>query len=291
VRELKILKPIAKLENAAFLDPIANAAKKIVLSVVKPRGLEDLLHGVPAGHPIHPVLILLPAGAWSSVAVLDVVPGMGKAARLLVGVGVASAIPTAITGWADWSRLHPQQLRVGLVHATSNIVAVALYTESYRARGRGEVLKGKALAYLGYAAVGFGGYLGGHLAYRLASGANHAEQVPHLFPSGWQPVGPLALLQEGVLQRKDVAGQPVLLFRRGERVHALSNVCSHLAGPLDEGELVQEDGEACVSCPWHQSVFSLESGEVVHGPATTPQPRFETRVVAGELEVRLPNAG
>ena len=291
MRELKILKPIANLENAAVLDPLASVMKPVVLAAVRPRDVEDLLHGVPFGHPLHPVLVLIPAGAWTGAAVLDVVPGMGKAAKLLIGFGVASAVPAIIAGWTDWARLHPQQMRVGLVHAASNVVAVSLYVESFRARGRGELLRGKALAYLGFTAVGAGGYLGGHLAYRQASGANHAEAVPHLFPTGWQPVGRLEALAEGRLERREVAGQPITLFRRGTRVQALSNVCSHLAGPLDEGEITVEDGETCVSCPWHHSLFSLETGEVVHGPATVPQPRFETRVIDGTLEVRLPTAG
>ena len=32
-------------------------------------------------------------------------------------------------------------------------------------------------------------------------------------------------------------------------------------------------------------------GEVVHGPATSPQPKFLTRVVEGAVEVCLPGAG
>ena len=47
----------------------------------------------------------------------------------------------------------------------------------------------------------------------------------------------------------------------------------------------------CVVCPWHGSVFSLRSGEVVHGPATAGQPRFSTRIRDGVLEVSLPGAG
>ena len=51
-----------------------------------------------------------------------------------------------------------------------------------------------------------------------------------------------------------------------------------------------EDGEACIVCPWHDSVFRLHDGEVVHGPATAPQPSFDTRIDGGRLLVRLPGA-
>src|SRR4051812_35804316 len=186
MRELRILKPIAKLENAAFLDPVVNAVKRVVDVVVQPQDLRDALHGVPLGHPLHPVLVLVPTGAWTSSTLLDLVPGGERAARILVGFGLLSAAPTVLAGVTDWSRLHEQQMRVGVVHATANVTAVTLYTASLLARRRGTVTAGKALGLLGYAAVTAGGYLGGHLSYRQASGANHTEEVPHRFPEGWQ---------------------------------------------------------------------------------------------------------
>ncbi|MCU1475022.1 DUF2231 domain-containing protein [Amnibacterium sp.] len=292
MKEFRILKPIAKLENVEALDPLIEVSRKIVLAVVKPRAVEDLLHGVPFGHPIHPMLVLVPTGAWASAAVLDLLPGNERAARILVGTGVLSALPTALTGETDWARLHQQQMRVGMVHAALNIAAVSLYSASWLARRSGNQSLGKLLAFAGFGAVGAGGYLGGHLAYRQASGANHTEDVPHRFPSGWQELGPLVDLPEGALVRKVVRGQSLLVHRTGTEVQVLSNVCSHLSGPLHQGELTMEPGEgSCVTCPWHQSVFSLANGEVVHGPATSPQPVFETRVTGETVEVLLPNAG
>lgn len=292
MKELRILKPIAKLEEATWLDPAVQALKKVVDATVQPRGLRDLLHGVPTGHPLHPLLILAPAGAWTSAAVLDLVPGGGRAARTLIGFGLLSAGPTVAAGLTDWSSAHNQQMRVGIVHAAANTAAIALYTASWLARRDGDSLRGKALGMLGFAAIGAGGYLGGHLSYRLSSGANHAESVPHRFPSGWQELGPLDELPDGGLARRMVRGQALVVHRTGDQVRALSNVCSHLSGPLASGELVFDPDEGwCVQCPWHTSVFSLENGEVVHGPATSPQPLFETRITDGTVEVLLPNAG
>jgi nitrite reductase/ring-hydroxylating ferredoxin subunit len=289
MRELKILKPIAKLEDAAFLDPIVKPVRKAVLRVVKPRLLEDVLHGTPFGHPIHPVLVLVPTGAWFSVGTLDLLPGNEKAARTLVALGVLSALPTAATGYADWSRLHIQQQRVGVVHQAANLTAAALYTWSWFERGRGNLTRGKLIGFAGLGVVTAGGYLGGHLSYRQSSGANHTESVPHRFPAGWQPLGELDDLPDRTLVRRDVAGQPLLVYRRGTGVRVLSNVCSHLAGPLNEGKLIEGD-EPCVQCPWHKSVFSLDTGDAVHGPATSPQPAFAVRVTGGRVEVQLPGA-
>jgi nitrite reductase/ring-hydroxylating ferredoxin subunit len=293
MRELKLVSAITKIEDAEALDPIVAKVRGTVVALLKPRALADLLHGVPFGHPLHPVAVLIPSGAWISSAVLDLLPGNEKASQALVGVGILSAAPSIVSGYADWSQLHEQQLRVGIVHSAANALATGLYGLSWIQRARGKQTSGKLLGLVGLGLVSAGGFLGGHLAYRQASGANHAEDVPHRFPAGWQELGQLDDLPDGRLAKRDVAGLPVLVRRHGMTVDALSNTCSHLSAPLDEGELGKDPktGEACVTCPWHQSVFSLKTGEVIHGPATAPQPRFETRVTAGLVEVRLPNAG
>ena len=309
MREFRFVKLLNTLENAASLDPLVDRVRGIVNGVIHPQPVRDILHGVPVGHPVHPLLVLIPTGAWVSAAVLDLVPGNERAARILVGLGVVSVAPTAAAGYTDWSELHEQQMRVGLIHAASNIVATALYTVSWIERGRGHTTRGKVLSMIGLAVVSGGGYLGGHLSYRQAAGANHAEDVPHRFPPGWQPFAQLDDLPQNKLFTKDVGGVQLVAVRRGDRVDVLSNTCSHLSGPLNEGDLsvggndgdssddssadifYDSSGEACVSCPWHSSTFSLETGEVLRGPATSPQPKFDTRITNGQVEVLLPNAG
>ncbi len=59
-----------------------------------------------------------------------------------------------------------------------------------------------------------------------------------------------------------------------------------MAGPLANGEIVSCGGEACVVCPWHGSTFRLRDGHVERGPATSPQPVLEVRVVDGQVSVR-----
>lgn len=290
MKPLPALELVARLEDADWLDPLAKGVRKAVRKVIRPAWARDLLHGVPLGHPVHPLAVQVPLGAWVSAAVLDALPGNKDAAAVLVGVGTAAAVPAAVAGFTDWTQLHSQQQRVGLVHAAANLAATGLYAASLVERASGRQASGKVLAYLGLATVSAGGFLGGHLTYRQAAGVNHTEDVPHRFPSGWQPLGPLADLAEGKLEQRTVAGLPLLVHRQGDTVHVLSDVCSHLAGPLHEGKLKDHDGDPCVVCPWHRSTFSLRTGEVVAGPATARQPRFEARTVDGTVEVRLPNA-
>jgi len=75
---------------------------------------------------------------------------------------------------------------------------------------------------------------------------------------------------------------PILLVRRGKRIFALAETCSHLGGPLSEGKLRGNS----VQCPWHGSRFALEDGRVLDGPAVHPQPCLEARVRNGKIELR-----
>lgn len=290
MKPLPALELVTRFEDAEWLDPLAKSVRKIVRKAIPARWARDVLHGVPIGHPVHPFAVQVPIGAWVSAGVLDAVPGGEKAAGLLIGVGTASVLPAALAGFTDWSQLHPQQQRVGLVHAAANVTATSLYVASLVQRARGSQGSGKVLAYLGLATVSAGGFLGGHLTYRQAAGVNHSEEIPHRFPSGWHPLAPLSELPQGELQKRDVAGIPLLVHREGDTVDVLSDVCSHLSGPLHEGKIKDDGGDPCVVCPWHRSTFSLRTGEVKAGPATSRQPRLETRVTGDVVEVCLPGA-
>ena len=92
-------------------------------------------------------------------------------------------------------------------------------------------------------------------------------------------------LEAGGMRAVDVDGVSVLLSRSEDGgVCAIANRCTHVGGPLDEGE---RDGNV-VTCPWHGSRFDLCSGEVLRGPAREPQCRFESRLREGKIEVRVP---
>ncbi|MGN6244352.1 MAG: Rieske 2Fe-2S domain-containing protein [Motilibacteraceae bacterium] len=287
---MDLSRPLDVVENAAVLDRVSGPLTRVVQSALGPRTLRDLLHGVQLGHPTHPALVQLPVGAFMSSALLDAVPGQERAATMLVGTGVFSALPAAVAGLADWSQMHPQQQRVGIVHAGSNVVGLSLYAASLVARLRGGHGRGKTLALAGLTALSAGAFLGGHLSYRQAGGANHAEDVPHLVPSGWNDLCAVDdLPADGTPTRRELGDVPLLVVRSGDRVDVLSDRCSHLSGPLSEGELT-EDG-ACIRCPWHASEFRLADGSVAHGPATAPVHAFDVRVTAGRVEVRLANAG
>ncbi|MFI6764946.1 Rieske 2Fe-2S domain-containing protein [Streptomyces sp. NPDC050355] len=282
---LRALDALGRLEKLdTVITPVQRVVQRLPLGSAR-----DVLHGLPIGHPLHPVLVQVPIGAWLSSAVLDAVPGTGRGSRLLVGVGVLAAAPAALAGWVDWAEQHEDQMRTGLVHAVSIAVAVGLYTRSWVQRGRGRTVWGKALGLAGLCAAGAGGMLGGHLAFRQAAGPNKSEPVPHLLEDEWQSVGSVQDFPVGRAVRRQLGEVPLLVVREtGGQIHVLADRCSHLSGPLSSGKVT----DGCVECPWHGSVFRLADGANVRGPATAPQPSFLVRVdQAGTVQVRLPGAG
>lgn len=283
-----LLHSLDALGRSKALDVMITPMERVVRALPLGRA-RDVLHGLPIGHPLHPVLVQVPIGAWLSSAVLDVVPGHRRGARLLIGVGVLAAAPASWAGWVDWAEQHADQKRTGLVHAMSTAVAVGLYAQSWVQRGRGRTALGKVLGMAGLCAAGAGGMLGGHLAFRQAAGPNKAEPVPHLLEDTWQTVGSVQDFPVGEAVRRQLGEVPLLVVRQtGGDIHVLADRCSHLSGPLSEGTVA----EGCVQCPWHGSVFRLVDGANVRGPATAPQPSFQVRVdEAGTVQVRLPGAG
>jgi nitrite reductase/ring-hydroxylating ferredoxin subunit len=85
------------------------------------------------------------------------------------------------------------------------------------------------------------------------------------------------------MRRVEADGAAILLSRSSSgEVCAISSVCGHFGGPLEQGD---REGDTVV-CPWHNSRFDLCSGEAIDGPAVFPQPRYEARVRDGRIEVR-----
>ncbi|MEW2166650.1 DUF2231 domain-containing protein [Streptomyces sp. NPDC007084] len=169
------LTALDRVERTTIADPAIRTLQRTIRSL--PLGdVRDLLRGKPLGHPVHPVLVQVPIGCWLSAAVLDLTPTGRAAPALLTAVGLAGIAPAALAGWADWADLPPEPARVGLAHAVTNVAAVAFYAASLAARLRGRSTKGKIWSLGGLAAVGLSGALGGHVAYRRATGDGPAGQ-------------------------------------------------------------------------------------------------------------------
>lgn len=249
------------------------------------RKIKNALHGVWLGHPLHAALTDVPIGAWTAALVFDVIDAVSSreefrvAADSALTLGIAGALASAVTGLTDWQDTDPPARRIGLTHGLMNAGGVALFTSSLIARKRKSRASGRILFGLGYAVAAFAARLGGNLVYEQRVGVDRT--AGQTFPGDFVPVLPESELPDGSLRRVRHNGIPILLAKRGDRIFALAETCSHFGGPLSEGKII--DGS--VKCPWHGSRFALEDGRVLDGPAVHPQPCLRARVRNGQIEV------
>lgn len=272
------------IAQMAWLEGPSDTLQRWIHEAVQGQGatgqqLKDALHGRWLGHPLHPVLVTAPLGAWTAAMILDLA-GMESGADISLGFGNAAAVGAMLAGMADWSETYGSDRRMGLVHALLNSGGLALNVASLVLRRTGARRGGVLLSSLAYGIGSLSAYLGGELVYSHGVGINHtAWDQP---PTEFTPVMPVAELPEEQPVRGNAAGTPVVLIKRGERIMALDATCTHAGGPLDEGTL---EGDLLI-CPWHGSAFCIADGSVRRSPATEPAISFETRVSGSMVEVR-----
>jgi nitrite reductase/ring-hydroxylating ferredoxin subunit/uncharacterized membrane protein len=281
-----------RVADVQAFDKVIEPARRAVNAALRPQALKDLLHGTWLGHPIHPVLVQVPVGSWVSAGVLDAVPPLRPAATVLIGTGVAAAVPAALTGAADWSEQDTGVRRLGAMHAVANVTALGLYVGSLVARSRGRQTLGLVLSYSGLGIATGSAAVGGHMSYAQSSGASHSATAARALTSDWIDLGPLDDLPEGRPALRTGKGSsvavPLAAVRRGARVDVFVGACSHLSGPLHEGRVEAVRGHECLVCPWHGSAFDLDDGSPRRGPAANPQEKLEVRMEAGRVMARLP---
>jgi nitrite reductase/ring-hydroxylating ferredoxin subunit/uncharacterized membrane protein/hemerythrin superfamily protein len=289
---------IGRIEKASSLDKPGYAVETAIARPAQIAGSPaekagNALHGTWYGHPLHPMLVTLPIGAWTFAFGLDLLAvlgfrsrGMERSADLALKAGAAGAVAAAAAGLADWQHTNGRDRRVGTAHALVNSTSLALHLASVALRGRGYLDRGRLASAAGWACLLVGGYLGGHMVYRRQIGVDHADRSPE--PRDFRAVLPVAELEEDRPRRVEVRDEDtrqnigVVLVRHRGRVQAMGARCSHMGGPLDQGWVLN----GTLVCPWHGSRYDLESGWPTSGPSTCPQPRYEVRLRDGMVEIR-----
>lgn len=276
-------------------DALQEAIKAVVGTHRKPlRRVKSFLNGTWFGHPLHPVITDVPIAAWLLTAIFDIIwlvapvraSWAGLGAFVAVIVGLLAALGAIATGLTDWNDTYGAERRVGLNHAFFNACAFVLYLVSFILRvlsGPGDGIAAAIFGFLGLVCVLYAGYLGGELVFTKGTGVNHTAW--EAASEDFEAVLPAESVEENKLYRVTAAGVPVVLFRQGKQICAISATCPHAGGPLDEGTLTGE----VVECPWHGSRFRLCDGRVLTGPATVNAPRYDVRVQNHWVEVRRAN--
>ena len=103
---------------------------------------------------------------------------------------------------------------------------------------------------------------------------------------GWRPVIASDDLPESRGTRVMFDDAPVLLYRAGDRIYAIGARCTHQGAPLERGPIKVGGSLATVTCQAHGSMFRLDDGSVMRGPATEPVPAYHVRVSSGNIELQ-----
>ncbi|MCJ0902344.1 DUF2231 domain-containing protein [Rhodococcus sp. ARC_M6] len=162
-----------RAESARQLDGPSIGIQRRILGAVDrtptTRKIADALRGSLVGHPLHPALVTVPAGAWTASVIFDFFVREPETARRLIALGLITTPPVLLTGWLDWSERSDTARRVGLVHAAANGVGIMSFIASYRLRAceTGGLRSARLLSLIGLTAVSVGGALGGHIVFRL----------------------------------------------------------------------------------------------------------------------------
>lgn len=135
----------------------------------------------PYGHPVHPLLVAPPIGAWLTSLVFDVAshvvhqPGfLARGSQWLIAIGVIGAVAAACAGFLDLLTLTAETpaFRTAVLHMSLMLTATIGYVAGFAwrlgsFRDSAPVPAGPlALSVLSLAVLSAGGYLGGKLAYR-----------------------------------------------------------------------------------------------------------------------------
>ena len=91
-------------------------------------------------------------------------------------------------------------------------------------------------------------------------------------------------VEEGAAKAFEVKGAEVAVARSGATLYAFSDICTHRGCNLStEGEISGTE----IQCGYHGSVFSMETGEALEGPATEPVQTYGVREQDGQIQVEV----
>jgi nitrite reductase/ring-hydroxylating ferredoxin subunit/DMSO/TMAO reductase YedYZ heme-binding membrane subunit len=107
--------------------------------------------------------------------------------------------------------------------------------------------------------------------------ADHAAAPP----ARWLTVGPPAAIPDkGARIVAMPGGERIAVFRDGNQIGAVTNLCAHQNGPLGEGRII----DGCITCPWHGYQYRLADG-CAPPPFTERLVTYRIRLERGLIEV------
>ena len=141
------------------------------------------------GHPIHPMLVVVPLGSFIAAVIVDVIgvvsgnPSLSLVGFWNIAVGVVGGLVAAAFGLADWWNIpgKTRAKRIGLMHGALNVVVIATFALVWLVRyGAADVTPSSTLLAVEIGALVAGavaGWLGGELVDRLGVGVDDGAHL------------------------------------------------------------------------------------------------------------------
>ena len=141
------------------------------------------------GHPVHPMLIVLPLGLFITAVVFDALylwrgnATLAAVAYWNIGAGIAGGLLAAVFGLVDWLAIPSgtRAKRIGLLHGGTNVVVIVLFTLACLARTSAAGYLPTTTIFLvemGALLLGsLAGWLGGELVNRLGVGVDDGAHL------------------------------------------------------------------------------------------------------------------
>lgn len=141
------------------------------------------------GHPVHPMLIVLPLGLFIAAVVFDALylwldaPAFATVAYWNIAGGVIGGLLAAVFGVIDWLAIPAgtRAKRIGLLHGASNVVVVLIFATVWLMRGgAADYAPGMSLFLMEVGGLMLGsvaGWLGGELVDRLGVGVDDGAHL------------------------------------------------------------------------------------------------------------------
>ena len=99
----------------------------------------------------------------------------------------------------------------------------------------------------------------------------------------WHPLGAFDEFSEDEPAARVAGQKPIAIFRIGDELFAMHDLCTHGHARLSEGYV--EDG--CVECPLHQGRFDIRNGQPTCDPVTEALRTYPVRIEGGRVFLRL----
>ncbi len=113
-------------------------------------------------------------------------------------------------------------------------------------------------------------------------------------------VGHLNDIPENDALTVDIEGRPIGIFKVGEKIVAVKNLCPHKRAPLARGtvqgtmlptscagEFQYGMEDQVLKCPWHGWEFDLQTGKCLFGVSNSRIKIYDVSVKDGDIYVKV----